>query len=349
MEQIYTEILKPIGIDDTSKIKESRPFDPDFPSLLLIKRETIISSKSDNYMLYDIETGQYIDTLLPWFQHYFDSYQEAMHNKGYECAIYNQKEKIMSYCVCNTKNWSYTIENYKISYQGRVFQCQLIGKYETPNANHCDVLPSSELYILYNVVALESFPIDLRPVDVIILDAKTLTEIRKFEEVGLVEHKSIGNPGEPLYNYDYNKTYINNSVIALESNTDIPDIIFYNYKTDTVLSNVINKAKVSTSEKTSRKSKKNGNWIRYEYKMKYDITHDVKGKPMIRIHNNRGYKYINIMDNYSEDSCSICMEPTQRTKSLVPCGHSQFCLKCIPDLKECPLCRKKVDVIIPRY
>lgn len=344
MEQIFKKILEPIG---GGNIKECRVFDPDFPSLRLIKRETIITSKVDNYMLYDIETGQYIDTLIPLFKTYYDSYQDASKHRAYDYVIYNQKQKIITYAVVNTSRnpWNISIENYKVTYINNVFKCELIAKYESNRTSLFSVLPSSELYMLYNRNSYESFPHDQHESDIIILDSKTLQEIRKFENMFLI------SPSAPdtIYAIDMKKTYLNNSVIALETNSDIPDIIFYNYKSDIVLSHVINKANVSEEERQTRKDNVTGDWIKYQHAMKYSMLQDVKGNSMIKIYNNKNNKYINIMDSIKDEQCCVCFDITKRTKTLVPCGHSQFCLNCISMIKDCPMCRTKVTLIIPRY
>lgn len=49
------------------------------------------------------------------------------------------------------------------------------------------------------------------------------------------------------------------------------------------------------------------------------------------------------------EQCVICMNRTKKNKILVPCGHTQYCQKCISDLKVCSICRTKVGSIIKIY
>jgi len=48
------------------------------------------------------------------------------------------------------------------------------------------------------------------------------------------------------------------------------------------------------------------------------------------------------------DKCLICYE--NNFESVIsPCGHSEFCNKCISNkkIKKCPICKKKIDFIVP--
>ena len=58
------------------------------------------------------------------------------------------------------------------------------------------------------------------------------------------------------------------------------------------------------------------------------------------------YKFINDDDIPDSEKCVICMAKTEKEKALVPCGHTQFCDKCIDDIKVCSLCRKKVTLVM---
>ena len=40
-----------------------------------------------------------------------------------------------------------------------------------------------------------------------------------------------------------------------------------------------------------------------------------------------------------ENQCVICSRYTKKTNALVPCGHTQYCLRCIGSIKECSICR----------
>lgn len=57
---------------------------------------------------------------------------------------------------------------------------------------------------------------------------------------------------------------------------------------------------------------------------------------------------IKTLENQLKDSmpeehrCCICFCFTDKKKVCVPCGHAQYCNKCIDELSECALCRKTV-------
>ena len=63
------------------------------------------------------------------------------------------------------------------------------------------------------------------------------------------------------------------------------------------------------------------------------------------------YRYKEDTDIPETEQCTICMRRAKKDKALVPCGHTQYCNKCITGLKEkeCPLCRAKVDMVIKIY
>lgn len=47
-----------------------------------------------------------------------------------------------------------------------------------------------------------------------------------------------------------------------------------------------------------------------------------------------------------EDKCSICYNYTEKQNILVPCGHTQYCTKCITDLTKCAICRADVTQVM---
>lgn len=59
------------------------------------------------------------------------------------------------------------------------------------------------------------------------------------------------------------------------------------------------------------------------------------------------YKFIDEDKIPSEDKCVICFSKTEKNKVLVPCGHRQFCEKCISkNFENCSICRTKIEKII---
>ncbi len=61
------------------------------------------------------------------------------------------------------------------------------------------------------------------------------------------------------------------------------------------------------------------------------------------------YKLIEDSGIDEKDQCSICFGFAEKNKALVPCGHIQFCGKCIETLKKCPLCDKNITSILNIY
>lgn len=47
--------------------------------------------------------------------------------------------------------------------------------------------------------------------------------------------------------------------------------------------------------------------------------------------------------------CVICFEFTEKTRILVPCGHTQYCLVCIESISTCSICRNKITNTIKIY
>lgn len=47
-------------------------------------------------------------------------------------------------------------------------------------------------------------------------------------------------------------------------------------------------------------------------------------------------------------NCAICYVNT-RDCVIQPCNHSNTCMKCCKNLKECPICRIKIDQTLKIY
>jgi hypothetical protein len=50
-----------------------------------------------------------------------------------------------------------------------------------------------------------------------------------------------------------------------------------------------------------------------------------------------------------EHRCCICFGFTDKKKLCVPCGHAQYCNKCIDELSECALCRISVTSVVKLF
>lgn len=61
------------------------------------------------------------------------------------------------------------------------------------------------------------------------------------------------------------------------------------------------------------------------------------------------YKLIEDTNVDEKDQCCVCFHFTDKNKALIPCGHTQFCDKCIGILKKCPLCDKDISSILTIY
>ena len=56
--------------------------------------------------------------------------------------------------------------------------------------------------------------------------------------------------------------------------------------------------------------------------------------------------YINSIEHEyaNKDECVICFEKIDNRYACIPCGHSQFCERCILNIDKncCPMCRTKI-------
>lgn len=52
--------------------------------------------------------------------------------------------------------------------------------------------------------------------------------------------------------------------------------------------------------------------------------------------------------NNKKGDCIVCCE-NERDSLLLPCKHNAMCLKCSKPLKECPICKIKIEEIIRIY
>ena len=57
---------------------------------------------------------------------------------------------------------------------------------------------------------------------------------------------------------------------------------------------------------------------------------------------------VNVSENQNSNACVICCE-ADRDALYMPCKHNTACVKCSKNLKECPICRRKIDDFIKIY
>lgn len=58
--------------------------------------------------------------------------------------------------------------------------------------------------------------------------------------------------------------------------------------------------------------------------------------------------FLNPQETDKSNACIICCENEFDTL-LMPCKHNIACMKCTKNLKECPICRKKIEDFIRIY
>lgn len=55
-----------------------------------------------------------------------------------------------------------------------------------------------------------------------------------------------------------------------------------------------------------------------------------------------------LQERAADHCCIICCE-SDRDALYMPCKHNTACLKCSKSLKDCPICRTKIEDIIRIY
>ena len=127
-----------------------------------------------------------------------------------------------------------------------------------------------------------------------------------------------------------NKSYVypNIHIHGIIFISGINELIIYDYINNKELETIINKTQ-------------NGSFI-LEQKGDYCIIKDGKSTSF--------YKFIKEDEIPDENKCVVCFSRTLRKSALVPCGHTQFCQKCIKsNFENCPLCREKIEKVIKLF
>lgn len=57
---------------------------------------------------------------------------------------------------------------------------------------------------------------------------------------------------------------------------------------------------------------------------------------------------VNLTEKQNVNACVICCE-ADRDALYLPCKHNTACVKCSKNLKECPICRRKIEDFIKIY
>lgn len=50
-----------------------------------------------------------------------------------------------------------------------------------------------------------------------------------------------------------------------------------------------------------------------------------------------------LSDTYALQECCVCFEENQIAALLIDCGHYASCMKCIGNIRNCPICREKIS------
>ena len=152
------------------------------------------------------------------------------------------------------------------------------------------------------------------PSKLIIFDFKTLEIVREYSNKYL----------------PYNDIIINNILLIADKN----ELIIYDYINHRELQTIVNR---HTPDQRGYKSD-----ILVEQKNEFYIIKDGQKTSF--------YKFINEEEIPDENKCVICFSRTQRKNVLVPCGHTQFCSKCVKEnMETCPLCRANIEKVIKIY
>nr|QDY52315.1 hypothetical protein 6_27 [Mimiviridae sp. ChoanoV1] len=116
--------------------------------------------------------------------------------------------------------------------------------------------------------------------------------------------------------------------------SDNLEVTIYDYINNKELQNIVNR---HTPNPQGTK-----NNIKIELKGEYYIIKDGL--------NSTFYKFIKEDDIPDENKCVVCFSKTERKNVLVPCGHTQFCSKCVKEnMETCPLCRANIEKVIKIY
>ena len=93
--------------------------------------------------------------------------------------------------------------------------------------------------------------------------------------------------------------------------------------------------------------------VELDLQKKYDAI--LNEKEQLKIENITLKEKMKALENQLKDSipaehrCCICFGYTDKKKVCVPCGHGQYCSKCIEELTECALCSKTITSIVKLF
>ena len=96
----------------------------------------------------------------------------------------------------------------------------------------------------------------------------------------------------------------------------------------------------------------NGTWMRLSYESENSEPFEICDKTVFKIGSSQTYvctiKTTYVSQKFKINSCVICCE-NDKDCVYMPCKHNAACIKCSKNLKECPICRLKIDDYIRIY
>ncbi|CAK85925.1 unnamed protein product (macronuclear) [Paramecium tetraurelia] len=96
----------------------------------------------------------------------------------------------------------------------------------------------------------------------------------------------------------------------------------------------------------------NGSWLRLSREGQPSQLYPLQNQTVFKIGTTSTYLCKRttqlVADRSHENSCIICIE-NDRDALYMPCKHNTACLKCSKNLKDCPICRTKIQDIIRIY
>ncbi|CAK76878.1 unnamed protein product (macronuclear) [Paramecium tetraurelia] len=96
----------------------------------------------------------------------------------------------------------------------------------------------------------------------------------------------------------------------------------------------------------------NGSWLRLSKEGLFSQLYPLQNQTAFKIGTTSTYLCKRttqlITDKNNENSCIICIE-NDRDALYMPCKHNTACLKCSKNLKDCPICRTKIQDVIRIY
>jgi len=96
----------------------------------------------------------------------------------------------------------------------------------------------------------------------------------------------------------------------------------------------------------------NGTWERLSMEAQHSNLFEIEHETMFKIGSNQTYtckiKTSMVSQRAHQNACVICCD-LDKDCVYMPCKHNTACIKCSKNLKECPICRMKIEEIVRIY